>query len=317
MSTQEAPIPVLCVTGPTGSGKSALALELAERFPGVIINADSRQVYRDFPLITAQPDERAKTRAPHRLYGFLSTEKNLGAGAYAGIAAREIQEARAAGKIPILTGGTGLYLKVLLQGIAPIPAVPDSVSRAWSERLRAEGAPALHALLARRDPDSAARLHPHDSQRILRALEVLDATGKPLGYWHSLPLLPSPFRALYCYVDMALGELTPRLAKRIDAMLAAGAEEEAKKALTRCTDPAAPGWSGIGCAEMFQYITGMIDFRTCRELWLKNTRAYAKRQITWFRADKKKIPVSPDDADSVEAAWRAFTGAPHGRYKPG
>lgn len=300
------PIPVLCVTGPTGSGKSAAALVLAERFHGEVINADSRQVYADFPIITAQPDATDQARCPHRLYAFLPSDQSLSAGAYATHAAQEIAAVHAGGNLPILVGGTGLYLKVLLEGIAPIPPIPPELSRAWAERLQESGAPRLHALLAERDPASAARLHPNDSQRITRALEVLEATGKPLGYWHSLPLPPSPYRALNLYMDSALDTLTPRLAGRIDAMLAAGAENEARNALTRCADPSAPGWSGIGCAELFQYIHGNIDMPACRELWLKNTRAYAKRQITWFRADHAKHTFSPGDTERMAAFCSAF-----------
>lgn len=298
-------IPVIVIAGATGTGKSALALAAARHLGGVILNADSRQVYADFPIITAQPGAAEQTAVPHRLYGFLPCREKLGAGAYANLAAGEILAAYASGTAPILVGGTGLYLQTLLSGIAPIPPVDPAVSRRWREALVEHGAPALHAVLARRDPETAARLHPNDSQRITRALEVLEGTGKPLGHWHSLPVPPPPYRLLTIIVDAALDELTPRLASRIEAMLQSGAEAEARKALRVCPDPAAPGWGGIGCAELLAFITGRTDLAACRAAWLHNTRAYAKRQITWFKRDRSAVRVQPGDRDAVMKACAA------------
>lgn len=293
------PVPVIVIAGFTGAGKSALALAVAREFSGVIINADSRQVYTDFPIITAQPDAAMAARAPHRLYGFLPCREKLGAGTYAAMAREEIAAAREAGKTPLLVGGTGLYLKTLLEGIAPIPAVAPGISRFWRKECAERGANALHALLAERDPQTAARVHPNDSQRITRALEVLEGTGKPLGWWHALPLPPPPYAALAFLVDMPLHALAPRLEQRIDAMIDAGAVAEARAARIRCDDPAAPGWSGIGCAELYEHITGKTDLAHCRAAWLANTRAYAKRQRTWFRRETGMTPAAPEDTENV------------------
>ena len=288
--------PVIVIAGPTGTGKSALALAVARALDGIIINADSRQVYADFPIVTAQPSVRDFVQATHKLYAFLPIRKKLSAGAYALLAKGEIAAAHKKGRMPILVGGTGLYLQSLLSGIAPIPPVDPAISRRWQEECEKQGANALHALLAERDPESASRLHPNDSQRITRALEVLESTGHPLGYWHSLPLPPSMYRTISFCMDASLEDITPRLAKRIDSMLAEGAIEEAQKAYERCPDSAAPGWSGIGCAELYKHITGQTDLETCKALWLQNTRAYAKRQITWFKRDTAMVRCKPDDS---------------------
>lgn len=305
---ETASVPVVVISGPTGTGKSALALAVAVELDGVVINADSRQAYADFPIITAQPDAEDLGVAPHKLYGFLPCRQKLGAGAYADLAAAAVAAAHAEGKLPIVVGGTGLYVKTLLSGIAPVPPVDPNVSRLWRERCAAEGPQALHAVLSKRDPQSAARLHPNDSQRITRALEVLDGTGKPLGHWHALPVPPSPYRALSFYVTMSLDALEPRLAKRIDGMLEKGAIAEAEAAFAACPDGTAPGWSGIGCAELFALITGTLDMAACKAAWLQNTRAYAKRQITWFKRDTSLVSVQPDAVDSVLATCREFYG---------
>ena len=298
-SQEQTPIPVIVIAGPTGTGKSALALTAALALDGVIINADSRQVYADFPIVTAQPTIRDMVKVPHKLYAFLPIRKKLSAGAYAVLARGEIVAALKQGKMPILVGGTGLYLQSLLSGIAPIPPVAPAISQRWQEECQKQGSQALHAILRERDPESAARLHPNDSQRITRALEVLDGTGRPLGFWHSLPLPPSLYRTLSFCLNLGLDEISPRLEGRINAMLEAGAIQEAEAAHLRCPDPGAPGWSGIGCAELFKFITGQTDIETCKRSWLLNTRAYAKRQITWFKRDSGMIHCRPGDISLI------------------
>jgi tRNA dimethylallyltransferase len=308
--------------GPTGSGKTAAALRLAREFPVTVINADSRQVYADFPIITAQPSPEERACCPHLLYGFLPTDQKLGAGAYARLARETIDDVLLAGRVPVLVGGTGLYFRALLEGLADIPDVPEEVSRAWQERCERQGSQALHALLAERDPAYAAKIHPNDRQRITRALEVLEHTGQTFSWWHSRPMPESPYRA--CKIGFGLHMLTGenRLAERIEAMLAAGALEEARAALGKASgghdheegtpqearvalgerpDLNAPGWSGIGCAELRDYLLGKISFDECRELWLKNTRAYAKRQLTWFRADRDIRWFGANELDAMSA----------------
>ena len=290
-----APLPVICLAGPTGCGKTAAAIELAHALDAEIVNADSRQVYADFPCITAQPSAEERAACPHHLYGFLATDARISAGRWAEMAAETVRRLRDSGKRALLVGGTGLYFQTLLRGIADIPPVAPEISARWTQRLAEEGPERLHAELGRLDPAYAARIHPHDRQRIVRALEVQDATGKPFSWWHehamSAPLCAGPLFSLAPTLDW----LTPRLARRIDLMLAEGALEEARAARRRNDDPAAPGWSGIGCAEVLAHLRGELSLADCRALWLRHTRAYAKRQLTWFRGRKEAIHMLPGE----------------------
>lgn len=290
-----APLPVICLAGPTGCGKTAAAIELAQALDAEIVNADSRQVYADFPCITAQPSAEERAACPHHLYGFLPTEARISAGRWAEMAADAVRRLHERGKRALLVGGTGLYFQTLLRGIADIPPVVPEISARWTQRLAEEGPERLHAELGRLDPAYAARIHPHDRQRIVRALEVQDATGKPFSWWHehamSAPLCAGPLFSLAPTLDW----LEPRLARRIDLMLAEGALEEARAARRRNDDPAAPGWSGIGCAEVLAHLRGELSLADCRALWLRHTRAYAKRQLTWFRGRREAIHVLPGE----------------------
>ena len=297
-------IPVVCLAGPTGAGKTAASFALCEAFAGVVINIDSRQVYRDFPLVTAQPTPAEQARYPHYLYGFLPTEEALSAGAYVRQSTPVIAAAHERGKLPVLVGGTGLYMNALLRGVAAIPAVPETVRAGLQERYEKEGGLVLYALLQSIDPPYAAKIHQNDRQRVTRALEVYEATGKTLSWWHSRPLPPSPYSPIMLGIRRSLGELEPILQKRIDLMLHAGALDEARLAKAICNQAGAPGWSGIGCAELYCYLEGAISMDECRSLWLKNTRAYAKRQLTWFNADKGITWFGPHEEEKMVAHVR-------------
>lgn len=286
---------VVCLVGPTGAGKTAAALHLARQFGAGVINADSRQVYSDFPIITAQPSPEEQSVCPHLLYGFLDTRSRISAGIWADKAAEAIFGMHQAGMLPLLVGGTGMYLRALLEGIVDIPAIPRELHESLQQECAVLGPAALHARLATVDPAYAARIHPHDRQRVTRALEVHAHTGRTFSAWHDETMPRHDFRVLRIGFDMTLDQLTPRLGLRIDQMLAAGAVEEARAARLKCDDPAAPGWSGIGCAELYQYLTGRIALADACDLWLKNTRAYAKRQLTWFRADAAIHWHTPSD----------------------
>lgn len=299
------PLPVICLAGPTGSGKTAAALAMAEVLDGEVVNADSRQVYADFPLITAQPSPEEQACCPHHLYGFLPTENKISAGSWADAAANTVRDILARGKTPLLVGGTGLYFQALLRGMAEIPPVDPQLTAQLTARVEAEGTARLHAELKSCDPTYAAKIHSNDRQRIIRALEVFQSTGRPFTWWHSnsmsSPLCAGPLLTLSATLEW----LEPRLARRLDLMLEAGALDEARAAMSTCADPAAPGWSGIGCAEALAHLQGRLSAQNCRQQWLHNTRAYAKRQLTWFRARPEAVWLPPDKpAEVVEAAQR-------------
>ena len=218
----------MLIAGPTASGKSALALALAQKTGGVVINTDSMQVYRDLRIITARPTPAEEALAPHRLYGHVDAAVNFSAGAWVADAARILSEARAEQRLPIFVGGSGLYFKALTRGLSAVPPIPAEVRDGVRARLERDGVEALHAELARRDPASAERLKPRDRARIARALEVVEATGRALTDWHreGLPPLlpPGEFSALF--LEPERDQLYARIDARFDAMLAAGALEE-------------------------------------------------------------------------------------------
>ncbi len=293
---------VICLAGATGTGKTAVALQLAQYFGGEIVNVDSRQVYRDFPVITAQPNSEELATVPHHFYGFLETADKLSAGSYAKLVLDVVSEITARDKVPILVGGTGLYFKALLEGIVDIPHVSADISEHYLIRCDNEGSVNLHAELQNLDPKYAAKIHPNDKQRILRALEVFVATGKNFTWWHengqSEPFVQGQMLGL----EIPLSILRPRLDERIEAMLANGALEEAEAALNHCSDQSAAGWSSIGCAELLAFLRQKLTFDNALELWRSNTKAYAKRQYTWFRAVKSMQWFSPEDVESIKKA---------------
>ncbi len=274
------------IAGPTASGKSALALALAERFGGVVINADSMQVYRDLRVITARPSAEEMAAAPHRLYGTVDGQVNFSVARWIEAALAEIAAAEAAGLLPILIGGTGLYFKALTQGISDIPPVPDEVRQKL--RAEAEGVPApmLHQRLAAIDPASAAKLRPNDPQRTLRALEVFVATGRPLVHWQQdgrgEPALPIE-RCAAMFLSVEREPLRRRIDDRFVAMMAAGALDEVAQLAARRLDPALPVMRAHGVPGLIAHLAGEMSLAEAIAKGQKDTRAYAKRQETWFR----------------------------------
>ena len=273
------------IAGPTASGKSALALALAERFGGTIINADSMQIYRDLRVITARPTAQEEARVAHRLYGHVDAAESYSAGRWLADAQAALQEARRASQLPILVGGTGLYFKLMTEGLAVIPPIPPEVRSALRARLAAEGAPALHAELARRDPASGSRLHPGDGSRIVRALEVLEATGRPLGDWQNAngPPLLEPDRVTKMFLAPDRAVLRSRIDTRFDAMLIAGALDEARALAARGLDPLLSAMKAHGVPWLIRHLRGEISLDEAAVQAKADTRRYAKRQFTWFR----------------------------------
>ncbi|ALK10777.1 tRNA dimethylallyltransferase [Blastochloris viridis] len=293
------------IAGPTASGKSALALSLALRLQGTVINADSMQVYRDLHILTARPGAAETAEAPHLLYGHVDAAVNYSAGRWVEDATRAVAEVRAAGRLPIVVGGTGLYFKALTEGLSDIPMVPEAVRA--TVRAEAEGlsSPDLHALLAARDPVTAGKLRPNDRQRVLRALEVLTATGRPLAVWQTLPRRPrlDPAATLGVFLAPERALLTARIDARFDAMLAAGALEEVARLKDRRLDPLLPAMRAHGVPGLIAYLDGTISLDEAISRGKADTRAYAKRQATWFR---HQMPgwqaLPPADAEAVVLA---------------
>lgn len=297
--------PIVCMLGPTGTGKTSAAIAVSRRVDASVINFDSRQVYRDFPIITAQPSPEERAACPHLLYGFLPTEEKMTAARFVELAMETIEIVRGQGRLPILVGGTGLYLRSLLRGIAPIPEIPEEIRQSVLDRVVAEGPQALHAELTRNDPEYAAKIHPNDTQRNARAAEVFLATGRSMSWWHANgEHVPAPYDALCIGMRIELDELEPHLARRIDEMIGLGALDEARAARTHCPDSEAPGWTGIGCAELLAHLNGELSLEEARSRWVKNTRAYAKRQITWFKKENDIKWFSPVRMKPSPTAWR-------------
>jgi len=278
--------PILVLAGPTASGKSALGIALARQFNGTVINADSMQVYRDLRVLTARPDDAELAQAPHRLYGVLDGAEHGTAARWVGMARGAITETLAEGRLPILLGGTGMYLRGLFDGMADIPAIPDEIRAAARARLEADGPAALHAALTAADPDTAARLKAGDSQRLVRAVEVLEATGRGLAAWQAdetaTPPLANPvFRIL---LRPPRETLYARIDRRFEGMLDSGALAEAEAVRARTDIPAdAPMRKAHGLPELIQYLDGQISRDEAIRIGQLNTRHYAKRQTTWFR----------------------------------
>jgi tRNA dimethylallyltransferase len=275
----------ILIAGPTASGKSGLALALAERLGGVVINADSMQVYRELRILTARPTAEDEARAPHALYGFVGGAGAYSAGRYATDAAQAIADARAAGRVPIIVGGTGLYFNVLLKGLSPIPPV-DPLARAyWRARAAERPAPELHALLVNRDPETAARLMPTDPQRIVRALEVLESTGRSLREWQRTPGQPvlSEPGTVRLVILPEREQIGPAIDARFDAMLRSGALEEVRALLELGFSSELPVMRALGVASLAAHLSGNCSLGDAVADAKSLTRKYAKRQRTWLR----------------------------------
>jgi len=289
MSMQETPgveahPPVVIVTGPTAGGKSGLALELAEAFGGVVINADSMQVYRELEILTARPGATALARAPHRLYGTLSGGEPCSAGRWRALALTEIAAAHRAGKPALVVGGTGLYLRALIEGLAEVPEVPAALREAAEARYRELGGPGLHGELAARDPAMAARLRPSDRQRLIRAWEVLEATGRSLAAWQADS---APKGTGYRFLRLV--RLPPRdqLYAACDArfldMIERGALREVGDLYELGLDPKLPVMRALGVRELGRYLDDALSLDEAIVRAQQATRNYAKRQMTWLR----------------------------------
>lgn len=274
------------IAGPTASGKSALALALAEELDGTIINADSMQVYDGLRILSARPTPEEEARAPHRLYGHVPPSERYTVARWLADATAAIAATRAEKRVPIVVGGTGLYFKALTEGIAAVPPIPDELRTRLAAEAAESGIPALHARLALLDAEAATRLSPNDTTRVLRALEVIEATGRPLADWQrgaGLPPVIDLAEARAIVLEPNRAELYARIDRRFDLMVAAGALEETRALIARGLDPSLPAMKAIGIREFSANLEGTLSLEDAIAKAKMESRRYAKRQGTWFR----------------------------------
>jgi tRNA dimethylallyltransferase len=299
MSSREDGGKAVLIAGPTASGKSALALALAQAAGGVVINTDSMQVYRDLRVLTARPTLEEEAHVRHRLYGHVDAAVNYSAGAWVADAADTLASVRGQGLRPIFVGGSGLYFKALTRGLSAVPPIPPEIRSDVRARLERDGVGALHDELMRRDPASAERLNPRDRSRIPRALEVVEATGRSLLDWHregQPPLLsPGTFRGLFLAPER--DALYARIDARFGAMLEAGALDEVAALAARRLDPLLPAMKAHGVPALIRHLRGEITLDEAADIGRADTRHYAKRQFTWFRHQLPEFEwVTPEEA---------------------
>jgi tRNA dimethylallyltransferase len=275
--------PLLVIAGPTASGKTALALQLAEAFDATVINADSRQIYRDLRILTARPDATAEERAPHRLYGLLDAAERGSVANWRALALEEIEVATGAGRLAILVGGTGLYIRALEQGLAPVPEIPEGIRHEAMDLHRCLGGVAFRERLAELDPAGAQRLFPGDRQRLVRAYEVVRATGIPLAAWQRRLHPSSPYRFATILLIPPRETLYAACDVRFVRMIEADALGEAAALGCRGLDPDLPAMKAVGLRELLGYLRGEMPLEAAIVAAQRATRQYAKRQTTWFR----------------------------------
>jgi tRNA dimethylallyltransferase len=301
----------LLIAGPTASGKSALAIRLAQKLGGTVVNCDSMQVYRDLSIITARPTPDETAAAPHALYGHVDGAVNYSAGQFARDMPPVLEQLDAKGGLPILTGGTGLYFRALTEGLSRMPEVPDEVRRAVREAAEGRDTPDLHADLAGKDAATAAALRPTDRQRILRALEIIAGTGHAPAHFHGLretaPL--AGWRLARVFLAPERGWLKARIDARFDAMIADGALDEVAALAARGLDPDLPVMRAHGVPGLMCYLSGATSLDQAVERGKADTRAYVKRQFTWFRNQMPDfVWAAPDDAEQALAAQMSDPG---------
>lgn len=275
---------IIIIAGPTASGKSNLALTLSEETDGVVINADSMQVYKDIPILAATPTAEDMTRAPHRLYGIYDASYRGNVVEWLNLCQKEIAQVQKDNKTPVIVGGTGMYIEALTKGVTPIPETPENIRAQVSNLLATEGLPGLYKKLTKIDPETAARLSENDTTRIRRALEIWLHTGKNMSYWHSIPLInnfkPNNFTTIY--INPPREALNNRCRLRFDTMIKNGAIDEAQALVNRNLPDSLPAMRALGVQELKAYFNGKCSLSEAIENAKLHTRQYAKRQSTWF-----------------------------------
>ena len=300
--------PAILLIGPTASGKTSLAFELATRFPCDIVSVDSAQVFRDMNVGTAKPDATTLARFPHRLIDLITPEQRYSAAAFRADALREMESITAAGRIPLLVGGTMLYVKALREGLADLPQADPALRAGIDAEAAARGWPALHAELAQLDPETAARLKPTDAQRIQRALEVVRLSGRTMGsFFAEQAASAPPFRMLnLALVPSDRAVLHARIGERFAAMLAAGLVDEVKALREKYRlDAGLPSMRCVGYRQVWEMLEGDLPASELRERGIYATRQFAKRQLTWLRGMTDLSLIDPLAADATAAVLAA------------
>ncbi len=290
--------PILAIVGPTATGKSALAMALAQRLGGEIVNADALQVYRGFDIGTAKPGLAARGRVPHHLIDILDPAERYSAGEFARRAREAIAEIQGRGRVPLVVGGSGLYLRALCEGLSPMPPSDPEMREALRQRLEAEGLAPLREELRRLDPVTAQRLAAGDTQRVLRALEVALVSGRPLSSWTAeQPFGTQGIATIRVGLTLPRGILYDQIAGRVTHMLEAGWLDEVETLLRQRLSPALPAFQAIGYRQLVRYLEGTVSLELAVEDIVRETRRFAKRQETWFRKEPEVAWFSAQDLE--------------------
>jgi tRNA dimethylallyltransferase len=301
---------IIIICGPTGIGKTAVAVELAQHFNGQIIGADSMQIYKYMDIGTAKPTAEEQIRVPHHMIDIVAPDETFDAARYARLARAKIFELNEQGITPFVVGGTGLYIKALLHGLFNGAVSEPDVRKRLKEEAAVHGSASLHARLGRLDPETARRLHAHDTYRVLRALEVVETTGKTISqYRQEHGFLEQPFRSIKIGLNINRTDLYECLNSRVDAMISAGFVNEVKSLLARGYSRDLKSMQSIGYRHMVDYIEGRLSWEECTRTIQRDHRRYAKRQLTWFGADPEIIWKEPGQIDAVMMIIEKFIGA--------
>ncbi len=280
--------PAVLIAGPTAGGKSSIGMFLARKWNGVIVNADSMQVYRQMRILTARPGKADETEIAHRLYGHVSAAEAYSAGKWLDDVKGVLSEIWQAGQLPIIVGGTGLYFKMLLEGVAPVPDIDPDTRAYWRTKAEADGPEVLHKILSMRDPVMAGRLQSTDPQRLVRALEVLDGTGRSLAAWQNLeptPPILQEAETMRFVLAPPREVLYGRIEARFDAMLEMGALDEAREVKALGLAPNLPAMKALGLKPLILHLEGELALEKAVEDSKTASRRYAKRQMTWLRGN--------------------------------
>ncbi|MBR6356488.1 MAG: tRNA (adenosine(37)-N6)-dimethylallyltransferase MiaA [Alphaproteobacteria bacterium] len=305
--------PVLIIAGPTASGKSALAIAVARALNGVVLNCDSMQIYKDIPIIAATPSAEEKQQAEHRLFELYDMEKRGNVVEWLDLCAAEIKKLWAEGRLPVVVGGTGMYIDALLHGITPIPEVDATVRENLHKRLHDEGLLRLYIELQAKDAEIAAKLSPNDKTRIVRALEIIESTGKKVSDWYRVPLIQRLPEANFTVVKIVpeIDVIEQRCRARLDIMVESGALDEIAGLLKRGVDETLPAMKALGVPELSLAVKGEMLLSDALELAKLHTRQYAKRQRTWLRnkleADIVFADVYAGQPEFMEKIKEVFT----------